>query len=176
MGEAWECRHLQTHLRLLCTGSICHSTHANTTPTNTKQSISHTYLIHYVRNLWDPLISIHAPHTPISLSSIFVCVSSEQRCTNWRRTQHIGMLRPGQRWMLRWNSALGTTGPKTSSCSSAMVGHAVIVVEEKATDFRINDKYCPICKARQCSSVLQYVCCAQDGLRDFVWVVVQVWV
>lgn len=91
-----------------------HSAHANTVPTNASSQY-HAYL-----NLWDQLISIHS-----IIARLCVCASAEQICTNWRRSHRIGMLRPGWRWMLPWNSALGTTGPKTSFCSLVMVGLAV---------------------------------------------------
>lgn len=125
----------------------------------------------------------HSTHTPISFS-IYVCVSTEQRCTNLRGNQPIGMLRPGQHWMLHWNSALGITRPRTSSCFSATVGHAIITESFPAYSqywlgcgWSLNRKsYCfkpqwQIQLNMQCETMLkcvqlQHVCCAQDGLRE----------
>ncbi len=93
-------------------------TQANTTHPHTLSSQYHTHT-------WFSTCGTYTPHTPNS-SSVYACVSTEQRCTNLRGNQPIGMLRPEQHWMLRWNSALGITRPRTSSCSSETVGHVII--------------------------------------------------
>lgn len=64
---------------------------------------------------------------------MFAPVSMTQRCTNWSRSRRTGMLRLGRRLALRWNSAPGTTRPRTSFSSSAMVGCSV-VTEQIQTD------------------------------------------
>lgn len=77
------------------------------------------------------------------------------------------MLRQKQRWMLPSNSAPESTKPRTSSCSSATVGHAIIVKSIPADiqhgdgwDGRssANDKHSSIFHAWQCSSVQCWMC------------------
>lgn len=99
---------------------LYHSKHAYTTRPHT---LSSQYHIHLVPDSLPVKIDENRSHAfalprhPSHSLSVCVCVSTEQRCTNVRRNQPIGMLRPGQHWMLRWNSALGTTRPRTSFCS-----------------------------------------------------------
>lgn len=59
---------------------------------------------------------IHTHSNPLLYTS-HLCVFMEQCDMSGRKSQPIGTLRPGKRWTLHWNSALGSTGPRTSSCS-----------------------------------------------------------
>lgn len=108
-----------------CAPELYHCTYANTTHTLSGERDTHAVftacLVISEIHSYPSTLPTHASHTSL------LCVSMAQRGMNWRRSPLIGMPRRKQHWMLHWNSALGITRPRTSSCSSAMVGHTIII-------------------------------------------------
>lgn len=133
------------------------------------------YLILYLRYRWDPLISIHAPHAPISFS-IFLCVcvcfgaalyELEKEPAYWdaqaRATLDAALkLRPRDHQAKNIILFLGDGRSSYhygiySGIHSSLTWSRSKHEQEKATTFSFTGKRGSTPNARQCSSVLKCV-------------------